>query len=35
MPFNFSYAVKDEDTANDYSHQASSDGDVTRGEYRV
>ena len=35
MPFEFSYEVKDTDTANDYSHASSSDGDVTRGEYRV
>lgn len=35
MPFNFAYAVSDYQTANQQSHQANSDGDVTRGEYRV
>lgn len=35
MPFNFEYAVNDAATANDYNHNAVSDGDVTRGEYRV
>ncbi|XP_037051613.1 cuticle protein 8 [Bradysia coprophila] len=35
MPFNFQYAVNDAETANDYTHNAVSDGDVTRGEYRV
>lgn len=35
MPFDFSYAVYDPHTANDYAHKAVSDGDVTRGEYRV
>ncbi|XP_055691849.1 pro-resilin [Lutzomyia longipalpis] len=35
MPFEFSYAVNDVPTQNDYSHKAVSDGDVTRGEYRV
>lgn len=35
MPFNFQYAVNDVETANDYTHNAVSDGDVTRGEYRV
>lgn len=35
MPFDFSYAVYDPATANDYAHKAVSDGDVTRGEYRV
>ena len=33
MPFDFNYAVKED--GNDYSHNAISDGDVTRGEYRV
>ncbi|XP_060808033.1 pro-resilin-like [Amyelois transitella] len=33
MPFDFSYAVNED--GNDYSHNAISDGDVTRGEYRV
>lgn len=35
MPFNFAYAVSDYQTSNQQSHQANSDGDVTRGEYRV
>lgn len=35
MPFDFNYAVNDIETANDYNHKANSDGDVTRGEYRV
>lgn len=35
MPFDFSYSVNDAATANDYAHKAVSDGDVTRGEYRV
>uniref|UniRef100_A0A1L8E3Z8 Putative cuticle protein n=1 Tax=Nyssomyia neivai TaxID=330878 RepID=A0A1L8E3Z8_9DIPT len=35
MPFEFSYAVNDIPTQNDYSHKAVSDGDVTRGEYRT
>lgn len=35
MPFAFDYAVSDPATANEHSHKAVSDGDVTRGEYRV
>lgn len=35
MPFNFAYQVSDYQTSNQQSHQANSDGDVTRGEYRV
>lgn len=35
MPFDFNYAVNDVETSNDYNHNAVSDGDVTRGEYRV
>lgn len=35
MPFDFTYAVKEPDFGNDYSHNAVSDGDITRGEYRV
>jgi len=35
MPFDFNYAVKDDQYGNDYSHNAVSDGDVTRGEYRI
>lgn len=34
-PFDFNYAVKDASYGNDYSHNAISDGDVTKGEYRV
>ncbi|CAK1594886.1 unnamed protein product [Parnassius mnemosyne] len=33
MPFDFAYAVNED--GNDYSHNAISDGDITRGEYRV
>lgn len=35
MPFDFNYAVKEDTYGNDYSHNAASDGDVTRGEYKV
>ncbi|XP_055597171.1 pro-resilin [Uranotaenia lowii] len=35
MPFDFTYNVNDIQSGNDYSHNAVSDGDVTRGEYRV
>lgn len=35
MPFEFQYAVSDYPSANQQSHKAASDGDVTRGEYRV
>ena len=35
MPYDFAWAVKDEPSYNDYSHQASSDGKVTTGSYRV
>lgn len=35
MPFDFNYAVKEDAYGNDYSHNAISDGDVTKGEYRV
>lgn len=34
MPFDFTYAVKD-DVGNDFSHNAESDGDVVKGEYRT
>lgn len=34
-PYEFDYSVKDAATANDYSHKASSNGDVVEGEYRV
>lgn len=35
MPFDFTYSVNDIEHGNDYSHNAISDGDVTRGEYRI
>nr|XP_033198271.1 pro-resilin-like isoform X1 [Bombus vancouverensis nearcticus]XP_033198272.1 pro-resilin-like isoform X1 [Bombus vancouverensis nearcticus] len=35
MPFDFNYAVKEDAFGNDYSHNAISDGDIVRGEYRV
>lgn len=35
MPFDFNYAVNDIESSNNYDHKANSDGDVTRGEYRV
>lgn len=35
MPFDFAYAVNDVEHGNDYSHNAVSDGDITRGEYRI
>ncbi|CAB0004514.1 unnamed protein product [Nesidiocoris tenuis] len=35
MPFDFNYAVKDDYYGTDYSHNAVSDGDVVRGEYKV
>lgn len=35
MPFNFAYSVSDYPSANQQSHKSVSDGDVTRGEYRV
>lgn len=35
MPFDFVYSVNDVETSNDHNHKANSDGDVTRGEYRV
>merc|ERR1719341_1359837 len=35
MPFNFVYAVRDDYTGNDFSHDESSDGHVTSGSYRV
>lgn len=35
MPFEFAYSVNDQPTMNVHSHKANSDGDVTRGEYRV
>ncbi len=35
MPYKFAWAVKDEPSKNDYSHQQESDGKVTTGSYRV
>ncbi|XP_063695880.1 pro-resilin-like [Culicoides brevitarsis] len=35
MPYDFQYAVKDQPSQNDFSHNAASDGDVVKGEYRV
>lgn len=35
MPFDFSYAVTEPQFGNEYSHNAISDGDVTKGEYRI
>lgn len=35
MPFDFNYAVKEDAYGNDYSHNAISDGEIVRGEYRV
>lgn len=35
MPFDFVYSVSDFPSSNQQSHKANSDGDVTRGEYRV
>lgn len=35
MPFDFNYAVKEDAFGNDYSHNAISDGEIVRGEYRV
>jgi len=35
MPYSFEWAVQDEYSNNDYSHQQSSDGDVTNGVYRT
>jgi Insect cuticle protein len=35
MPYEFSWAVKDEPLSNDYSHSAKSDGQVVTGVYRI
>lgn len=35
MPFDFSYAVKDDYYGTDFAHSANSNGDQVRGEYRV
>ena len=35
MPYELEWAVKDEESANDFAHQESSDGNVVTGSYRV
>ena len=35
MPFDFNYAVQDQENNNEHLHNAKSDGDVTKGEYSV
>lgn len=35
MPFDFNYSVNQPEYRNDFSHNAISDGDTTKGEYRV
>ncbi|CAG9810007.1 unnamed protein product [Chironomus riparius] len=38
MPFDFQYAVNEIDTTNqnvDFAHTSNSDGDLTKGEYKV
>lgn len=35
QPYSFAWAVKDEPSYNDYSHQQQSDGKVVTGSYRV
>lgn len=35
MPFHFTWAVKDEHSNNDYSHNANSDGKTVTGRYHV
>jgi hypothetical protein len=35
MPFDFNYAVKDDYYGTDYAHNAVSDGEVVKGQYRV
>ncbi len=35
MPYDFAWAVKDEESKNDYAHDEKSDGKVTTGSYRV
>lgn len=34
-PYDFNYAVKDDYYGTDYAHNAISDGDQVKGEYRV
>ena len=35
MPYDFSYAVQDEYSGNDFGHSENSDGNVVTGEYFV
>lgn len=35
MPYDFNYVVKDDYYGTDYAHNAISDGDQVKGEYRV
>jgi hypothetical protein len=35
MPYSFDWAVKDDESKNDYGHKESSDGKVVTGSYRV
>jgi len=35
MPYELEWAVKDDESANDFGHQESSDGNVVTGSYRV
>ncbi|KZS13703.1 putative Cuticular protein [Daphnia magna] len=35
QPYSYSYAVKDDDSYNDYSHSESSDGNVVTGSYTI
>ncbi|XP_047735760.1 extensin-like isoform X3 [Hyalella azteca] len=35
MPFDYSYAVQDQYSGNNFGHNTNSDGKVTTGEYRV
>ncbi|XP_068248796.1 pro-resilin-like [Palaemon carinicauda] len=35
MPFDFSYAVKDDNSGLDFGHESNSDGKLTTGQYRI
>lgn len=35
MPYNFQWGVEDADSGNMFTHQEDSDGNSTRGQYRV
>lgn len=35
MPFEYAYAVKDDESGSEFSHNTDSDGENTKGEYRV